>query len=391
MRPPLVSELQVVLNRAGTPAANQIGRPQSTARATGRPNWPCQNCKSSQPPLRRTSTNFSASPSHGLFSVAKRQSSSQQKHQIPLQDPSKFVHGITLDDVKDNASLLEYLQANFPELFVLPPEDSQMALPGSAVETIDEAPAPIASSYPLNIRPLTTFVRKATEDGSRRSRLLRYHDMIPGLLHGSYNLGKRTHHKLPVKTPWNLLQRELDRYHRAFECRVYSLKVLEEETGEATVENDEDGNSGAVVEELKVIPHCVQRHPIYNKVYCVNYVRYYANRPIPIPVAYTNEEESPALKRDGFILPIKRTIEVVVEDGVPIPEKLEVECTGLKFKEVIRLDRVMLPQGVSVTKRVLARGKDFLIGVVHGRNRGGAADDDDEVSKDAKKAADGKK
>jgi hypothetical protein len=90
-------------------------------------------------------------------------------------------------------------------------------------------------------------------------------------------------------------------------------------------------------------------------------------------VAYVNEEESPALKRDGFILPLKRYIECFVEDGAPIPERLDLECSGLRFKDVIRKDRVALPDGVRFSDRVERRGREFLIGVVFGRSRGAAA------------------
>ena len=86
-------------------------------------------------------------------------------------------------------------------------------------------------------------------------------------------------------------------------------------------------------------------------------------------LTYINEEESPALKRDGFIIPIQRYIECFIEDGADIPEKLELECTGLRYKEVIRLDRIIVPDGVRFSDRVIKRGDDLVVGVVHGSSR----------------------
>ena len=65
--------------------------------------------------------------------------------------------------------------------------------------------------------------------------------------------------------------------------------------------------------------------------------------------------------------------------GVDIPETLEVECTGLLFKQVIRLDRVIFPPGVQPSPRVL-KHKDFMIGPIHG-GKGGGADDEEATKK----------
>jgi hypothetical protein len=54
-----------------------------------------------------------------------------------------------------------------------------------------------------------------------------------------------------------------------------------------------------------------------------------------------------------------------VEDGVPIPEKLELECTGLQLREVARLDRIIFPDGVRISK--LVKPKFFIVGTVFGR------------------------
>lgn len=288
-----------------------------------------------------------------------------------LDNLSKVVANVTPEKLEENEELKEFVKANFPHVMdpnykpPKPPHVSTRGSPGLDPPEIPEEDLP-EPDYARNIRPLTTYLRDAeNETNSRRSRYLRYHRLIPGLLHGGdptrgiYSYQPES--KLHVKTPWYLLERELDRFHREFECRVYELTVLSEE------------DDSVAVEPQLVVPDSVQRHPVKSSVYCVNYVRYHAGRPIKVPIRQINAEESPALKRDGYILPIQRAVEIFVEEGADIPTALELECTGLQVKNVIRKDRLVLPLGVRLSDRVIKRGDDYIIGVVDGRGRG--ADD----------------
>jgi hypothetical protein len=119
---------------------------------------------------------------------------------------------------------------------------------------------------------------------------------------------------------------------------------------------------------------------VQSSIYCANFCRYHAGRPIKLPIIQINEEESPALKREGFIVPIQRYVECIVEDGVSIPEALELECTGMVTKEVIRLDRIILPDGIQVSDHVRKRGDEFIIGVVFGKSRGSAEEEELEAA-----------
>ncbi len=96
-----------------------------------------------------------------------------------------------------------------------------------------------------------------------------------------------------------------------------------------------------------------------------------------LPIVYSNQEESAALKRDGYIVPVNKHVECFVEDGAPIPEALELECAGLQLKDVVRMDRLIFPDGVRHTDRI--DPEKFLIGPVFGGRSGGADDDDDDV------------
>jgi large subunit ribosomal protein L25 len=167
-----------------------------------------------------------------------------------------------------------------------------------------------------------------------------------------------------LQTPWVELQRELDRYHRKFESRVYDLTVYE----------NEDDTEGTV---HRVVPRNVQRHPVQGKIYCANYLRYHAGPPLKLPIVYVNTEESPALKRDGYIVPINKHVECIIEDGAPIPSHLELECTGVQIKEVLKLNRIEFPDGVRPSDRVNV--KDFVVGPVFG-GRGAMEEDDEDAT-----------
>jgi len=312
-------------------------------------------------------------------------SSSSPSLNNKLEDPGKLVAGLTVEDVEANPEISDFLRSNFGD-DTNGDEDITSGIPIPAdvlrefgiedddVTTPDkkygdprvDAGLGNAEQESLNIRVLKTYLR--TEDGSNSCRSLRNNSMIPGILFGSDPTSKilssNSSSKVLLKTPWPELQRELDRYHRQFESRVYDLIVFENESDtEGTVH--------------RVVPSSVQRHPVQGSIYCANFLRYHAGRPLKVPLIYVNKEESPALKRDGYVIPVKRHVDCLVEEGVPIPNALEVECTGLQVKDVIRMDRLVFPDGVKPIDSLDLN--NFVIGPVRG-GRSAATDDDDDDS-----------
>jgi len=301
-------------------------------------------------------------------------------------DPGKLVAGLTSKDVEANPEIEDYLRSNFGNGGETGDEEitSGITIPDELLREfgIEEKDNGIpakkdrkygdprvdrglgnAEQQSLNIRVLNTHLRE--EEGTRSCDRLRRSDIIPGLLFGSDPnlniLSSDSSSKVLLKTKWAELQRELDRYHHRFESRVYDLTVFESESDtEGTVH--------------RVVPSSVQRHPVKGEIYCANFVRYHAGRPLALPVTYINTEESPALKRDGFIIPVTKFVKCFVEEGVPIPDALEVECTGLQVKDVIRMDRVIFPDGVKAIDRLNL--VDFIIGPVRGGRSAAMADDE---------------
>lgn len=277
-------------------------------------------------------------------------------------DVSKLVSGLKPNDVEKNDALAAYLAANFPAEYGKPnqdddddKEDDMFGTPTMIEEEEEEEVVVVGNDR--NIRELFGYTRDpVTEEGTRACRKLRAERLIPGIIYGanpSQGITDGIGSKIFVKTPWNQLQRELDRYNHHFESRVYDL----------TIYSDDDDDSEGTVH--RVVPRDMQRHPIWNKLYAVNYLRYHPGRIIKIPIAYINEEESAAMKRGGFIAAVNRYIPCLVEEGVPIPEQVELECTGLKLKDVVRMDRIIFPDGVKPIKKLT---NEFLIGTVFGRS-----------------------
>lgn len=311
-------------------------------------------------------TNALCLPKNEIIQTSFRRQLSTKSKPWYYENPSQVVSGISTEDLDNDPDLAAYFAANFPER---PPsleqyhheqekQESFAAL--SAVEHKEEE-----ALRKLNIRPLFCHPRdKETEEGSRVCRRIREYDrMIPGLLYGQHpasTVGVKDN-RIFVKTPLSEIQREHDRYFHHFTSRVYNLTIR-------------DPESSDIISQEHVVPSDFNMHPVLNKAYCVNYLRYHPGRVLRIPVQYINQEESPALKRGGFIIPINKYVKVLVEDGVAIPESIELDCTGARIKEQMRLDRLIIPDGVRVCKSI--DKESFLIGPVFGK--GIKSDDEDE-------------
>ena len=295
-------------------------------------------------------------------------------------DPQTLMQGLTQEKLDQDPVLLDFMQSNFPDAFVYDEEQEdpvydQLRFLGYSLDPPNsyegkktKAEKLAFKGYPRNIRPLTTYLRdRLREEGSHNSIKMRnQHRLIPGLVYGSdptQNIlsSDRKDHEISVKTPWGFLESELMKYGWNFESRVYQL----------TIKEHRDAEGGTV---HLVTPKDVNRHPIRETIYCCNFLRYHPGRTLQIPYKFINTENSPALKRDGFVVPITRKVEVLVEDGADIPEFIAVECTGVKYREVLQTDRLILPDGVRLSDRVikrdLTRHQKWIIGVIFGGSKG---------------------
>jgi len=151
----------------------------------------------------------------------------------------------------------------------------------------------------------------------------------------------------------------------ALESRVYKLTISEDFEPAGVKEGD----------VLDVVPRHVQFHPLRNDVLNLNYLRYFPGRVLKVPLRYGMVDESPALKRGAFVLAQNRFVDVTVEEGGTIPEFVEVNCAGLRLKDKVRRDRLVLPEGCEWGREV---GEDFLVGSVFGRAKTAGATNNEE-------------
>jgi len=276
-------------------------------------------------------------------------------------NPNLLMQGLTPEKIEQDKNLRDFLAANYLEKDQPVTIKEEVVVETSGLSEEEEKVQALRKS--LNIRSLSTYSRDTeAEGGSRRAVELRDQRLIPGMIYGGDPFqgidGWDYEHRIGVKTPWPNIQREIDlgsMWH--LESKVYDLEVRD-------IESEE------VIGVHRVIPRDVNWHPVLNEPYCVNYLRYHPRRPIQIPIRYINEEESAALKRGCFIVPVNKFIEVVVEEGAPIPEFIDLDCAGIEYKDVLRLERLIFPDGVRVSKNVK---KSYLVGPVQGKSAGAAA------------------
>ena len=333
--------------------------------------------------------------------------------------PSLYVSGVTPEQIASNPALAEWYAANFesyqtdPDVRLVPEPEEEVV-----VEEVDEHAIVLPPELVArNIRPLVAYVRiPGAEEGTRNCRRMRnpfqtnlpghdYFPLIPGIVHGSDPtkgiLSISPLSKLLIKTPWFEIQRELDRYHRSFESRVYALTIYEADGCHVNYHRSKQNIPEPeykvcqesmtiteipppppaempirkpLIENMLVLPADLQMHPVEHSAFSLNFIRYHPAKPIKIPMKTINEEEAPAMKRGGFIAFANRHIECLVDPSAPIPEFIAVECTGLRQKEVVRRDRCILPEGVTVHPRV---GEDYLVGTVFGAKGSGDVEEEE--------------
>ncbi|KAL7434815.1 hypothetical protein ACHAXM_004346 [Skeletonema potamos] len=351
--------------------------------------------------------------------------------------PNQYVTGVTNEQLETSQAMRDWYQANFPswkeepETYIVTDENDD-ASRDDGTTTDDDDDEIITNPHAItlppeltkrNIRPLVAYLRDSdNESGTRNCDRLRNpgpteddFPLVPGILHGSDPtaniISVDPESKLLVKTPWFEIQRELDRYssgrNGSFENRVYALTIFASEDAhvgyhksvrqlnkdETTYHLDEETMTiteipapppqvlperKPIVENVLVIPADLQLHPVLHSALCVNFIRYHAKKPIKIPIRAINEEESPAMKKGGFIAFVNTFVECLVEEGGVIPERIELECTGLRQKDVVRRERLIIPKGVTIHPRVKS---DFLVGTVFGAKGVGADEKGEEETK----------
>jgi large subunit ribosomal protein L25 len=97
---------------------------------------------------------------------------------------------------------------------------------------------------------------------------------------------------------------------------------------------------------VRAIPKDVAMHPVTDRPVHVDFLRLSkdAKIQVAVPVVFTNEEESPGLKKGGVLNVVRHELELVCESD-KIPDDIQIDVTGLEVGDSIHISSVNLPDG----------------------------------------------
>ncbi len=172
--------------------------------------------------------------------------------------------------------------------------------------------------------------QERTGTGKGAARQARRDGLVPGIVFGG------DADPLPINIPFNALLKRLKAGR--FKSTLFNLKV--------------DGH-----EDVRVICRDVQRHIVKDLPTHVDFMRLRRTTKINlyIPVEFVGEETSPGIKRGGVLTVVRPEIELVVTAG-DIPEKIEVDVSGMAIGDTLTISQVTLPEGAKPTI-----DRDFVI------------------------------
>jgi large subunit ribosomal protein L25 len=174
------------------------------------------------------------------------------------------------------------------------------------------------------------------KQGTGASRRLRIAGRTPGIVYGGDVEPQQI--ELDHNALWHALKKE------AFHSSVMDMEV--------------DGK------ETRVLLRDVQMHPYKQLVLHVDFQRVTAGTRLhlKVPLHYSGDEESPAVKTDGCIANHVMTELEVLCLPRDLPEFIAVDLSGLKKGSTINLSDIKLPKGV----KALTHGKQnpVLVSVV---------------------------
>jgi large subunit ribosomal protein L25 len=114
-------------------------------------------------------------------------------------------------------------------------------------------------------------------------------------------------------------------------------------------------------ESHRVLPRDVQYHPVTDAPLHVDFLRFSADRKITVavPMQFTNEAESPGLKRGGTLNIVRHRVEVLCTAD-NIPQTFVIDLSGFDIGDAVHASQLSLPEGVTFT----ITDRDFTIATV---------------------------
>ena len=120
-------------------------------------------------------------------------------------------------------------------------------------------------------------------------------------------------------------------------------------------------NSVIMVAGERTLAKDVAFHPVTDRPVHVDFLRIseHASVHVAVPVVFTDEEESPGLKRGAALNIVRHELELVV-DAADIPSEIVVSLKGLDVGDSIHISAVTLPEGA----RSAIEDRDFTIATI---------------------------
>nr|WP_314446573.1 50S ribosomal protein L25/general stress protein Ctc [uncultured Sphingomonas sp.] len=111
----------------------------------------------------------------------------------------------------------------------------------------------------------------------------------------------------------------------------------------------------------RTLPKDVQFHPVTSRPVHVDFLRIseHSKVTVAVPVRFTDEEESPGVKRGAVLNIVKHEIELSC-DASEIPDDIEISLKGLDVGDSIHISNVTLPKGATPT----ITDRDFTIATI---------------------------
>lgn len=187
--------------------------------------------------------------------------------------------------------------------------------------------------------------------GKGAARTARREGFVPGVVYGG---GKDP---VSINVKQNVLLKSLKA--GSFLATLINLKV--------------DGQDNTV------ICRAVQRDVVKDLPIHVDFLRLSERSRINlmIPVEFQNEDDAPGIKKGGMLTVVRPEVELKVRAS-NIPEKIEVDLTGLAIGDTVKISDVTLPQGATPT----ITDRDFMIANI-AAPKGLSAEDEDEGEDEA--------
>ena len=191
-----------------------------------------------------------------------------------------------------------------------------------------------------------------TDTGKGAARQARRDGLVPGVVYGGGE------DPIAINVPFNVLLKRLKAGR--FLSTLFNLKV--------------EGK-----DDVRVICRNVQRHVVKDLPTHLDFMRLKQTTKINlfIGIEFINEDECPALKAGGILVPVRNEVELMVTAG-DIPEILTVDLTGLEIGDTITISSITLPSDAKATI-----DRDFVIANLQApASLTSAEDEEDDVAAD---------